>query len=228
VLVPESGHVGRAVFGQALQEFGLKLHMYNTFYHYQQASLDPAWDERNKTSPQPLYQGSWDDVLLAPFKWKNIRRPEVFIPTVLIGGFLYYSYRNADIVRRNHFSNSAEETAYELTNGVEIPLGSSFGEDVLYQGFVQREMEIYTGSFLVALGIQTALFTMSHTPRLRPGAAVGGLYFGLMNHFHQGDLEPGIATHFWVDFISGTLDYLLFRKREGKGVPLSISASVPF
>src|SRR4051794_25684926 len=37
--IPESGHVGSAVTARILQQFGLKYHFYNTFYHYQQAVL---------------------------------------------------------------------------------------------------------------------------------------------------------------------------------------------
>ena len=94
VKVPsEKKHISRNLTGQFLQEVGLKTHMYNTFYNYQQASMDPSNAELQKKYEQPLYKGSWDDVLFAPFKWKNLESGYVYVPILLSTAMLYAGYR---------------------------------------------------------------------------------------------------------------------------------------
>jgi membrane protease YdiL (CAAX protease family) len=228
VLVPSGKNVTKPLMGQVMQEFGLKLHMWNTFYNYQQASMHPGNADLELKYQQPLYNGKWDDVLLAPFKWKNLSSPWVYLPILASAGYLAYSYRTTDVVRQNHFSSPGEEALYGFVQGVSIPLGSSFGEEVLYRGFIQREMRYYTDSIPLSILTQTAIFVLNHPPDLRPASAFGGVYFGLMANHFDGDLEPGIASHFWIDFVSGVFVYLSYRKVEGKKVPFSAQLSIPF
>lgn len=220
--------VKKQLTGQFLQEFGLKLHMYNTFYNYQQASLDPENAEFEKTYQQPLYTGDWKDILRAPFDPKNITTPWFYIPVGLSTAYLYWSYRHADApTRRAGQSNWSQDALFGFTQGVGVPLGSAFGEEALWRGFFQREFYRYTDSFAAALLMQTAIFTAAHTPSLRKGAALGGLYFGLYAHHTNGNLEGPIAPHFWIDFISAMFTWMTFRKSEGRGAPLSVSFQFP-
>ena len=203
VLVPSGRNITKPLLGQFLQEFGLKFHMWNTFYNYQQASLDPMQVEHQKHYEQPLYKGDWKDVLFAPFKWKNISTPWTYIPVALGTIYLLYGYNTAPVVQQGHRAKLGEEGLYDFTQGIGVPLGSSFGEEVLFRGFVQREARLYTGSVPLSILWETAMFMAIHPPDKRPVALLGGVFFGLaVNHF-DGDLEPGIASHFWIDFISG-------------------------
>jgi membrane protease YdiL (CAAX protease family) len=228
VVIPAGKDVIQPLAGELLQQFGLKFHMYNTFYNYQQASLDPAYAEFEKTYQQPLYRGTWNDVLAAPFKLRNLKSAWVYVPVLLSAGFVYAQYRSTDPALHNHQSTAAEGALYGLTDGIAIPLGSSFGEEVLFRGFVQREVWLYTDSLPAAIAVQTLLFTTIHALELRPAAFAGGIYFGVMANHFEGDLEPGIAAHFWVDFVNGVFQYFLYRKSEGKSVPLSARVAIPF
>ena len=228
VLVPDNADVFKPVVGGIMQEFGLKLHMYNTFYNYQQASLDPGNAELEKEYEQPLYKGAWDDVLLAPFKWKNLEKPYVYLPIILGTGFVYLTYLGTPIASRSHASSSAEDALYGTSAAISLPLGSSFGEEVLFRGFMQREIRHYTHSVVASIGAETLVFTLLHPPDLRPAAFAGGIYFGLITNYFAGDLEPGIAAHFWTDFVNGVFVYFLFRQSEHKSVPLAANVSIPF
>ncbi len=228
VLVPSGRNITKPLLGQFLQEFGLKFHMWNTFYNYQQASLEPSQVQHQKEYQQPLYKGDWMDVLFAPFKWKNISTPWTYIPVALGTAYLLYSYNTSPVVVQNHRARLGEEGLYDFTQGIGVPLGSSFGEEVLFRGFIQREARLYTNSVALSILWETTMFMVIHPPDKRPVALLGGVFFGLaVNHF-DGDLEPGIASHFWIDFISGFFVTLLFRKVEGKGVPFSTSLQIPF
>lgn len=230
VLVPDSEgkNVSKPLLGHFLQEWGIKLHMYNTFYHYQQASLNPELVESQKAYQQPLYTGSVSDLLIAPFKAKNLLTAWTYLPVIATSGYLFYNYRHQSVVQKNYKSNNIEETFYGLVEGVTVPLGSAFSEEALYRGFILRELRYYTQSAPLAVGLQSLLFTFSHSPKLRPGALIGGVYFALMvNHF-DGNLEQATASHFWIDLVSAGLNYFTYRKIQGKSVPFSVSFSLPF
>jgi membrane protease YdiL (CAAX protease family) len=109
-----------------------------------------------------------------------------------------------------------------------IPLGSAFGEEVAFRGLMQREMHLYTGSLMLAILSQTALFTALHPSNSRVAAGLGGLYFGYLTHRFNGNLEQAIAAHFWIDVLAGFIDYLRFRLSYGKDVPWSPNLSIGF
>ena len=225
-LVLSDRNVTKPVIGKMMQQFGLKLHMYNTFYNYREAALDPSNADHEKLYQQPLYKGTWDETLLAPFKWKNLKSPWVYVPVLMSTAYLLVDYKN-----RKPYTTPAttpqEETLYGISEGVSFPLGSAFGEEVLFRGFIQREMRLYTDSIILSIAAETLLFTLIHSPDLRPSAAAGGVLWGLsVNHF-EGDLQPGIASHFWINFVSGMLNFAQFRKSQGK-TPIGVRLTVPF
>ncbi len=226
-VLPATGNVTGAVAAAIMQEVGLKEHMYNTFYHYQQASLDPANAELEKSYEQPLYRGDWVDTLVAPFEWKNLSLPAVYIPIIAGGVYVAATYKGTPYTPRGS-ANTTENIFYATSSALTLPLGSSFGEEVLFRGFIQREVHHYTHSLLAAIATETALFTLMHPADLRPAAFAGGVYFGLMAHYFEGDLGPGIAAHFWTDFINGVFVYLLFRQASHESVPLEANISIPF
>jgi membrane protease YdiL (CAAX protease family) len=228
LILPDNKNINNAVLGGILQEFGLKLHMYNTFYQYQQASLDPGNIELEKEYEQPLYKGTWKDIISAPFEWKNLSEPLVYVPIILGTGFVYWTYKTNDIPNHRHVSNSGEDAFYGASAIVSLPLGSAFGEEALFRGFMQREVHHYTHSLVAAIASQTALFTVMHPLENRPAALAGGIYFGLMTHYFNGNLEPSIATHFWTDFINGIFVYFLYREAEHRPVPISTQITIPF
>jgi membrane protease YdiL (CAAX protease family) len=232
VVTPERGNLTSPLLGQALQQFGIKIHMYDTFYHYQQVSLARADLASERENPQPLYKGTWSDTLLAPFRWKNLSEPWVWGLLVAAAGVLLYDYKTTTVSRSFYHPSGAENTLEGLNDMLVVPLGSSFGEEVLFRGFVLRELRQYTGSLLVADLLQASAFMCLHPPANRAVAFGGGLYFGFLADHYKGNLEPGIAAHFWIDAISGLFSYLAFQRAQGKDTPfeppLGMTIAVPF
>lgn len=232
VIIPTQGNLYRPLTGQILQEFGLKLHMFDTFYHYQQVALGMQDSDREKNSPQPLYKGDWSDVLTAPFKWKNLSNVWVYPILIASTAFQIINYSNTQINPSSVQVQPAAEALYGFTSVAAIPLGSSFGEEVLFRGFIQREAHLYTNSLPFAIAAETALFTLIHPSDLRQFAFVGGIYYGLMVHSLDGDLEPAIASHFWIDLVNGLIVYWTLRRSQGKDAPLmppvGLQLTIPF
>ena len=217
--VPEDGSVSRAMGGRILQQFGLKYHFYNTFYHYQQAVIEQQDNPREQNNPQPIYRGTWKDVLVAPFQWDNLKTVWTWPIVLAVSSYLIYDYSQTKIARRHSGLTYMDEASYGLSQMGAVPVGSSFGEDPLFRGFIQREVYGSTGSLVTAILAQTALFSLLHEDHVTSFAV--GSYFGIeVNELH-GDLGPSMAAHFWINVVIGVLDYCSLRRSVGKGAPLN-------
>ena len=217
--IPDGGSVGRAMGGRILQQFGLKYHFYNTFYHYQQAAIEQEDSPREKSNPQPIYRGTWKDVLLAPFQWDNIKTPWTWPIVVAVSTYLIYDYSQTKIMRRHSGLTTMDQASYGLSQVGAVPVGSSFGEDPLFRGFIQREIYGSTGSLVTAILTQTLLFSMLHEDHVTSFAV--GSYFGIEVNQLRGDLGPSMAAHFWINMVIGVLDYCALQRSAGKNAPLN-------
>ena len=232
VKIPTTRKLTRPLMGQALQEFGLKYHFYNTFYHYQQATLDVNNLAYEKNYQQPIYRGSWKDMLAAPFSWQTLSSPWVYPLIIASGAYLAYSYKTTSIQHLGFRINSKNEAMYGTTQVSVIPVTGAIGEEPLFRGFIMREMQQYTGSVLASELIQASLFTLIHPANLRASGFLSGIYFGMMTNHFEGNLEPAIAAHFWVNVFDGIISYVTLRRAQGKNTPfappLSANATIAF
>ena len=228
VQIPTKGNLYKPLTGQVLQEFGLKFHMYNTFYHYQQTVLSLKDTEREKDSPQSLYPGDWKDMLLAPFQWSNLSSVWVYPMILASSAYLIYDFHSTPVKKIDVQPPSGAEGLYGFSQVGAIPFGGALGEEALFRGFIQRESHLYTGSLAGAILIESSLFTLIHPDELKASAFLSGIYYGLMVHHYQGDLGPGIAAHFWVNVMDGFITYFLFRRAQGKDTPFAppLTASI--
>jgi membrane protease YdiL (CAAX protease family) len=221
VKVPHSNHLGRPVLGQIMQELGLKYHFYNTFHHYQRAVLVSNQD-RQIDHLQPIYKGELSDILKAPFKWENISNPWVYPVIAASAGYLLYSYKTTGVT---HFQNfhvpSADENLFGISQAIVIPVGGLMGEETFFRGFMMRETRSFTGSALASLILQSAAFTALHPSDLQASAFASGILFGLMTNHFDGNLEPAITAHFWVNVVSGLVTYWTLQREQGKNTPLA-------
>lgn len=221
IVTPQKGSLVRPLVGQTMQQLGLKLHMYNTFYHYQQASLALEATETEHWNAQPLYRGNALDVLTAPFKWKHLSNPWVFGLLLASAGFIIADYATGTVTKSTHIASGFEDGLFLTQNGMIQPLGSAFGEEPLFRGFMQREFHRYTGSFWVANLMQAGIFTLLHPEEAHIPAFLGGAYFGFLVHHFDGDIEQAVAAHFWINTLNGIVAYLRFRRAQGKNVPFN-------
>ena len=232
VNVPHTNSLKKPVLGQIMQEIGLKYHFYNTFYHYQQAVMNSS-NTRGIDSIQPIYKGSFNDIMKAPFRWNNLSSAWVWPLVAVTSGYLVYSYHSYGVTQyKNLHISPVDESLYGVAQGIVIPLGGLMGEETLFRGFIMREMRAYTNSSLLALLLESAAFTALHPQDLRLSAFASGIYFGMMTNYYDGNLEPAIAAHFWVNVVSGVVSYWLLRREQGKNTPFQppivLQANLPF
>jgi hypothetical protein len=230
VVVPDSGNVGKAMTAEMLQQFGLKYHFYNTFYHYQQAVIADEASGRPDNNPQPIYRGDWKDMLAAPFQWKNVSSIWSWPIILGVGGYLFYDFKHSNVTRRTGSLTGSDFSLYGASELIAVPVGSSFGEDPLFRGFIEREVRGMTGSLWLAILAESIPFALLHSDR--PTAFGVGVYFGIEADALKGDLGPMMAAHFWINVVIGLLDYWTLKRSTGRDVPLnppvSMSIQLPF
>ncbi len=224
--IPESGSVGRAATARVLQQFGLKYHFYNTFYHYQQAAIADEESERERNNPQPLYRGTWKDVITAPFQWDNLKSNWTWPIVLGVSAYLIYDYSQSSVTLRRSGLSGGDQTVYGASELIAIPVGSSFGEDPLFRGFIEREARGYTGSLWLAVLAETIPFALLHEDHVT--SFLVGSYFGIEADALRGDLGPMMAAHFWINVVIGALDFFQMRRAIGKEAPLNPPVVIQF
>ena len=97
-------------------------------------------------------------MLSAPFRWKYLSSPFVFVPVLAGSAYLFFEYARTPLPRSNDVGTQTEDTLYGIHQVGVVPLGSAFGEEPLFRGFLQREFHQYTGSKWLAIAGQSILF----------------------------------------------------------------------
>ncbi len=93
---------------------------------------------------------------------------------------------------------------------VALSLSAGFCEELAFRGYLQRQLQAWTGNAWAALLLQAVLFGVAHgyqgvmaTARI----ALFGLLYGLVAQW-RGSLRPGMVAHAWTDVFSGLLSRL--------------------
>jgi len=212
------------MYGQILQEFGIKAHMINTFAAYQDAA------KLQGELPSDMEHLSPDDLFMEPFNTKNLNDEWVSIPLGIVFASVvadYISQTGSGSLGTQTKLNPASNALYALNFGLWQPMGSGAPEEMFYRGFLQREFKHATGSAAVSVALTSTLFAFSHEPGAgRNSAAIAGLYLGYLAERYGGKLGPGITLHFWSEILLGLETILLNAKGQRNAPPASLSVQV--
>jgi hypothetical protein len=111
-------------------------------------------------------------------------------------------------VRRNAAAVALlPHTASERLAWVFVAVTVGFCEEVVYRGYLQRQLAALSGSRGVGLVLQALLFGIAHADQGGPAAlrlAVYGLLLGALARFRH-SLLPGITCHIALDLAAGFL-----------------------
>jgi uncharacterized protein len=88
-----------------------------------------------------------------------------------------------------------------------LSLSAGFCEELVFRGYLQKQLAVLTGSSLVAVAAQALVFGMGHAYQGMKQVIVitvlGALY-GLLALW-RGSIRPGAIAHAWSDIFSGFL-----------------------
>jgi len=188
------------IMASMLQEFGIKYHMVNVFESYRTAATVDGEVKDPWIDPRPT-----NELFSDPFKIENLASAWVYVPLGLITAMAVYDYTEQtkgglDPIRKmNPWSNTLFATNFVVVQ----PIGSGAPEEMFYRGFLQNEFYHIVSSPFFSVPMSAALFSFSHAPSGRIGAAVSGLYLGTLAQIDGGRLNHTIALHFWSVVVLG-------------------------
>lgn len=169
----------------------------------------------NKVKPKKT---SIPSLAISPFKWHYLKNPWVYAPMVIAGGvsFLFspsekpLSDAQEVVMFGNRYSPYRALFLFSATVAYKQVLTAT-GEEMYYRGIVQTELTERLNPNL-ALAISSLLFGAWHIPnqglRISIGATVAGGYFGYRYKNNGYDLGEVIATHFWLNAVTGVVEFM--------------------
>ncbi len=149
-----------------------------------------------------LVSGRWSS-------WKDVLRD------LVIGlGFWLAWGAGQTLVDRFLGPDSAKGIGTLLPQGpIEIPiwivlsLTAGFCEEAIFRGYLQRQLHAMSGSVVVGILGQAAIFGVSHGyqgTRLVITIAILAVAYGILARWRK-SLRPGMVAHAWMDVFSGIL-----------------------
>lgn len=104
-------------------------------------------------------------------------------------------------------------TGVGLTLWLMLSLSAGFCEEVVYRGYLQRQLLAMSGNVRMSVIIQGVLFGLVHSYQGPLGAcitAVFGVLLGALAAWRS-SLRPGMIAHAWQDALVGVVMYLAYR-----------------
>jgi hypothetical protein len=92
----------------------------------------------------------------------------------------------------------------EVTLWVMMSMTAGFCEELVYRGYLQKQLLALTGSVALAILAQAALFGVGHWYQGTKQVitiTVLGLLFGILAHWRK-SLRPGMISHAWSDVLN--------------------------
>ncbi|HWZ45312.1 MAG TPA: type II CAAX endopeptidase family protein [Candidatus Saccharimonadales bacterium] len=169
-----------------------------------------------KVRLRDLIGGTWKpvdlvlDVLVAASFWLVSL---IILVTIRLGlGTVRFDQKaSADAVKT--VSGILPHSTHELPGFILVALMAGFFEEILFRGYLQKQLSAFTGSAYAGLIISGALFGAAHGyqgVRMMVVLAIYGMMFGLLAHFRK-NLRPGMMAHAWQDSIAG-ITFLILTK----------------
>lgn len=159
------------------------------------------------------YEETTQRLWAEPFNFSYLKRPTTWGYQLATASLLALEiYLGKDEIKSDPYTS--DDATY--TTGLSYLAGT--GEEALYRGTLMPILRQYTGSYLTANVLQTAVFALSHgQPSI--GHFVAGYYFGWQTKRNHWQIGESIFNHFWRNVISISATYLL-KKTDDR--PLAI------
>lgn len=161
---------------------------------------------------------SMKDLALAPFDFKHLKKPRVWIPLALVGGILGSYFKSNDFKNNNY---KGEDLVYSAS----FSYGAGVGEEMVFRGWMMPEFYQAWGSEFWSNFATSTLFAAAH---LSPSnhtpwpQFVLGYYFGYQTQANNWTLSESIFLHTWWDVVVFSLAYFdsSIRERAVLRIPL--------
>jgi len=92
-----------------------------------------------------------------------------------------------------------------------VSMTAGFAEELIYRGYLQKQIQAFSGSVTVAVIAQAILFGFGHSYQGMKAVfviSILGLLYGLLAAWRK-NLVPGMVSHAWSDIYAGYVGFLL-------------------
>ena len=99
----------------------------------------------------------------------------------------------------------APQTGHELAWFMALALTAGFCEEVIFRGYIQKQIKAWTSSSVAAVVLSTLIFGFGHLYQgwmLAMAPTILGLILALLAEWRK-SLRPGIILHTWQDSLAG-------------------------
>lgn len=214
----------------------LKIHELNIFTAYREARIL----NNNEGYTTPIDRTPLNKLILAPFRWENIKSPYVYgfflagIAINALEGYLNTQRKSFDGIStiniiKTPFDRNSGTAVYEGM-WVTLSLNAAVSEECAYRGMLQVECEEITGK-TAGLFVSSGIFGLGHVTNWADGkswtyggvATLAGLYLGWLFQKEGYRLEKPIAAHFWFNFAAGTTLFLIDPANNPLGIRINFN-----
>lgn len=104
--------------------------------------------------------------------------------------------------------------ALEICLWIAVSLTAGFCEELIFRGYLQRQLTALTGRIWAAVILQGIFFGLLHPRGWKAVAVISvlGMLYGTLAAWRK-DLKPGMLSHGWSDVWEGWLKHLLVLPR---------------
>ncbi|HMV43358.1 MAG TPA: CPBP family intramembrane metalloprotease [Leptospiraceae bacterium] len=143
-------------------------------------------------------------IAYAPFNPDILKKPEVYIPITILGGFFaLYSKSGNPILVPSSVKRDGSLYMQAFTDGI----SPAIGEEAFFRGYLNHTLTTNYGP-VAGIGTSSLLFMLAHEGNSdaregRIARYLAGIYFGWIHYKNGYDIRPGTAVHFWNNFFIG-------------------------
>jgi membrane protease YdiL (CAAX protease family) len=146
---------------------------------------------------------------LAGGRWPDAK---AFLVDILLGGGLWVLWIVISRVENFLLGHRLDAIPYpigllESTLAVVVAISAGVCEEIVFRGYLQRQFRALSGSTVIAVILQAAVFGMAHVyqgVRLASMVVLYGMLFGVLAAWRR-SLRPGIIAHVWSDIAARLL-----------------------
>ncbi|MCB1190018.1 MAG: CPBP family intramembrane metalloprotease [Leptospiraceae bacterium] len=183
-----------SVYADMLNNPVLSIMMYSVYSSYRDAG---GSGEEKKTE-------TINQLAFAPFNPSILKKTEVFIPIAFFAALAAATYKWGNPIL---LPRSVKRDGSLYLEAFVDGISPAIGEEAFFRGYVNHSVSSRFGP-AAGIGTSSLLFMLAHEANSdakegRVGRMLAGLYFGWLHYRNNYDIRPGIAVHFWNNFLIG-------------------------
>ncbi|MEM7181959.1 MAG: CPBP family intramembrane glutamic endopeptidase [Spirochaetota bacterium] len=142
------------------------------------------------------------DLAYSPFDIEVLKKQDVWVPISLFALLFGANYRTGNPVL---VPSSLKRDGSLYLDSFVTGISPGIGEEAFFRGYVNYGLTRAFGS-VAGIGSSSLLFMLAHEGNTDAVAGRGsrflaGVYLGWLHYKNKYDIRPGIAVHFWYNFL---------------------------